>query len=117
MGLGELERCSNYHLVEPTASSHAEYRHTGSGGILLQQGFSEADTCRGENEAGGSGQRLASMFEPPRELLFVGSFDEAKQQALEQQRWLVRTGSTTNIDAHGAAGMSGQDWPLTIYRI
>jgi hypothetical protein len=32
------------------------------------------------------------MFEPPREMLFHGSFEEAKQQAQEQGRWLVSTG-------------------------
>ncbi|GAB4816470.1 hypothetical protein N2152v2_003516 [Parachlorella kessleri] len=50
----------------------------------------------GDDEAAGSGQRLASMFEPPRELLFVGSFDEAKQQALEKQRWLLVNVQSTN---------------------
>lgn len=33
--------------------------------------------------------QLASMFEPPRDILFVGGFEEAKQFAASQERWLV----------------------------
>jgi hypothetical protein len=33
--------------------------------------------CRPEGQ--GSGKSLAAMFEPPREMLFRGSFEEAKQ--------------------------------------
>jgi hypothetical protein len=41
--------------------------------------------------AGGSGQsnRLASMFEPPRDLLFNGNFEEAKAYAASLGKWLV----------------------------
>lgn len=48
----------------------------------------------GNAEVGGSssGQsnRLASMFEPPRDLLFNGNFEEAKAYAASQGKWLVR---------------------------
>ena len=30
------------------------------------------------------------MFEPPRELLFNGNFEEAKQFAAAEGKWLVR---------------------------
>jgi hypothetical protein len=45
------------------------------------------------SEAGPSGDqggdRLASMFEPPRDLLFKGSFEEAKAYASANGRWLI----------------------------
>lgn len=34
-------------------------------------------------------QGLASLFKAPAELLFHGSFDEAKAKALEDGKWLV----------------------------
>ena len=49
--------------------------------------------CRRAEAGAGpdSSAGLAAMFEPPREMLFHGSFEEAKQQAQEQGRWLVST--------------------------
>ena len=34
-------------------------------------------------------QGLAGLFEPPHDILFQGSFDEAKEAAQGQSRWLV----------------------------
>lgn len=34
-------------------------------------------------------QGLAGLFEPPHDILFTGSFDEAKEAAQGQNRWLV----------------------------
>lgn len=53
----------------------------------------EAGTAGGTTAAaGGSGPdagSLATMFEPPRQLLFHGSFDEAKGKAASEGRWLI----------------------------
>lgn len=48
--------------------------------------------CRDEAAASSSGGGLAAMFEPPRGMLFQGSFEEAKASAQEKERWLVRAG-------------------------
>lgn len=45
-----------------------------------------------ESEQGPSqGQGLAGLFEPPHDILFQGTFDEAKEAAQVQTRWLVIT--------------------------
>ena len=36
-------------------------------------------------------QGLASLFKAPAELLFHGSFEEAKAKAMEEGKWLVST--------------------------
>jgi hypothetical protein len=55
--------------------------------------FSRLDSGNADASAGGSGSgqsnRLASMFEPPRDLLFNGNFEEAKAYAASQGKWLV----------------------------
>ena len=38
-----------------------------------------------------AGAGLAGLFEPPRGIMFQGSFEEAKAAALEKSQWLVRT--------------------------
>ncbi len=41
-------------------------------------------------EASAAGQQgLAGLFEPPHDILFKGSFEEAKEAAQGQERWLV----------------------------
>jgi hypothetical protein len=42
--------------------------------------------------ATGGGPSLASMFAPPRDIMFNGTFEDAKAAALGQRRWLVRAG-------------------------
>lgn len=37
-----------------------------------------------------AGAGLAGLFEPPRGIMFQGSFEEAKSAALEKSQWLVR---------------------------
>ena len=37
-----------------------------------------------------AGAGLAGLFEPPRGIMFQGSFEEAKAAALEKSQWLVR---------------------------
>lgn len=54
--------------------------------------------CSAEAGGGGSGTAvrsatLATMYEPPKEMLFCGTFDEAKQAAQRDGRWLVREGA------------------------
>lgn len=45
--------------------------------------------------------RLSSMFEPPREIIFSGGFEDAKQDAQERKRWLVvNIQSPSNFDSH-----------------
>lgn len=41
----------------------------------------------GTNAAGAG---LAGLFEPPRAIMFQGSFEEAKAAALKKSQWLVR---------------------------
>ncbi|PSC74669.1 UBX domain-containing 2 isoform X1 [Micractinium conductrix] len=54
----------------------------------------------GAAAAGGAGG-LAAMFEPPRDMLFHGTFDEAKAHAQEQGRWLiVNLQSTSEFASH-----------------
>jgi hypothetical protein len=53
--------------------------------------------CSAEAGGGGSGTAvrsatLATMYEPPKEMLFCGTFVEAKQAAQRDGRWLVRKG-------------------------
>lgn len=50
--------------------------------------------CRAESSRGKAGVRsnqpgLAGLFEPPHDLMFKGTLEEAKAAALEQSRWLV----------------------------
>lgn len=52
-------------------------------------------TANAANAAGGSGN-LATLFEPPTDLLFQGAFDDALDAASKQSRWLlvnVQTGA------------------------
>ncbi|KAL4431383.1 hypothetical protein ABPG75_006639 [Micractinium tetrahymenae] len=51
--------------------------------------------------ASGSGGGLAAMFEPPRGMLFQGSFEDAKAAAQEKERWLiVNLQSTSQFASH-----------------
>lgn len=51
--------------------------------------------------AGQGGERLASMFDPPQEILFQGSFEEAKEKAVADRRWLVlNVQSPSSFDSH-----------------
>eukprot|EP00890_Picochlorum_soloecismus_P000746 jgi/Picsp_1/1672/NSC_05146-R1_ubx domain-containing protein len=44
---------------------------------------------------------LASMFDPPQEILFQGSFEEAKEKAVADRRWLVlNVQSPSSFDSH-----------------
>ncbi|KAK2076990.1 hypothetical protein QBZ16_005218 [Prototheca wickerhamii] len=52
-----------------------------------QSTFTRAFKSADEGSAGSSG--LAASFEPPRELIFAGDLDEAKQAALEKHQWMV----------------------------
>lgn len=49
----------------------------------------------GSLDAGTSvaGAGLAGLFEPPRSIVFQGTFEEAKEAALKKSQWLVRRGS------------------------
>jgi hypothetical protein len=53
-----------------------------------------AEVCRAEGSRrggqGGKPEGLASLFEPPHDLIFNGNFEEAKQAALGQNKWLAR---------------------------
>ena len=49
------------------------------------------DFAGGQPGSSAGGDNLASMFEPPRDILFMGSFEEAKEYAVSQERWLVST--------------------------
>jgi hypothetical protein len=54
---------------------------------------SPAARCRAEEAAGSgavAGGGLASLYEPPRDILFTGSFEDAKHEAAGSGRWLVR---------------------------
>lgn len=57
-----------------------------------------------KDEAGASGSGgggLAAMFEPPRGMLFQGSFEDAKASAQEKERWLiVNLQSTSQFASH-----------------
>lgn len=61
----------------------------------------EAGGGAGPSGTGGGGASLAAMFEPPREMLFQGGFEEAKEHAREQGRWLiVNLQSTSQFASH-----------------
>lgn len=82
-----------YDPIEVSGSLSEYYHPEGQAGLgaphrlrtLNAFQSSEARTS-GEPERG---DRLASMFEPPRGLLFQGSFEEAKAYAVENGRWLI----------------------------
>jgi hypothetical protein len=50
--------------------------------------WSRDESSAGAEARGGKG--LADLFQPPTELLFKGSFDDAVQHALEGGKWVVR---------------------------
>ncbi|GJP31352.1 hypothetical protein CLOM_g11994 [Closterium sp. NIES-68] len=62
--------------------------------------------ARGEGQQGGEGgavrqASLASLFEPPYDILFAGSFDQAKQRAGAEGKWLlVNVQSTGEFASH-----------------
>lgn len=60
------------------------------------------DAFRQRSDGAGQGsERLASMFDPPREILFQGSFEEAKGEAVANRRWLVlNVQSPSSFDSH-----------------
>ena len=68
----------------------------------------------GSLDAGTSvaGAGLAGLFEPPRSIMFQGSFEEAKAAAVEKSQWLVRL-CTPGVACgrHASAGHSGLPWP------
>ena len=49
-------------------------------------------------------QGLAGLFEPPHDILFQGTFDEAKEAAQGQSRWLVRS-SLAMLTSFSGAGL------------
>lgn len=60
------------------------------------------DAFRQRSDAAGHGSEpLASMFDPPEEILFQGSFEEAKKKAVADRRWLVlNVQSPSSFDSH-----------------
>ncbi|CAI5469290.1 unnamed protein product [Closterium sp. Yama58-4] len=87
--------------------------HTSMLSPVVVDGFrdfgSEAGTrarARGEGQQGGEGgaarqASLASLFEPPYDILFAGSFDQAKQRAGAEGKWLlVNVQSTGEFASH-----------------
>ncbi len=56
------------------------------GMLLRPEGYGGRGTDEGTSS---QPQGLAGLFEPPHDILFQGSFDEAKDAAQGQSRWLV----------------------------
>ena len=54
---------------------------------LLRRPHGDAEGEEGQGPARQQG--LAGLFEPPHDILFPGSFEEAKEAAQGQSRWLV----------------------------
>jgi hypothetical protein len=89
-----------YDPVQVSGGSFSEYHHSEREGMMGMSGplgtrsnpTTIVDVFR-RSEAGPSGDRggdrLASMFEPPRDLLFKGRFEEAKAYAAANSRWLI----------------------------
>ncbi|XP_071686424.1 plant UBX domain-containing protein 7-like [Rutidosis leptorrhynchoides] len=67
-----------------------------------QPGIWEAEKgSTSATEASGDNNNLASLYRPPFELLFHGSFEKAKEAAIGQDRWLlVNVQSTREFNSH-----------------
>jgi len=68
--------------------------------LILQQRRLWLFWCRAEGsglKAAGAPKQagLAGLFEPPHDIMFTGTFEEAKNAATEQSRWLVSPSSMT----------------------
>ncbi len=61
-------------------------------GHVYERPASYASPCRAEGDGASSsgGQGLSALFEPPRDLIYPGTADDAKAAAESQGRWLVR---------------------------
>ncbi|CAI5517515.1 unnamed protein product [Closterium sp. Naga37s-1] len=101
-----------YALNRPSAAA-AGRTPGGPSAPVVVDGFrdfgGEAGTrarARGEGQQGGEGgaarqASLASLFEPPYDILFAGSFDQAKQRAGAEGKWLlVNVQSTGEFASH-----------------
>ena len=56
---------------------------------LICSWLCRAEGSRGRQDGRPNQPGLAGLFEPPHEIMFKGTFEEAKAAALDQSRWLV----------------------------
>ncbi len=69
--------------------------------LMLHRPHRDAEGEEGQGLA--KQQGLAGLFEPPHDILFKDSFEEAKEAAQGQSRWLVKFSSLKQIMKEAAS--------------